>query len=191
MGYYIYVNKDGKELRRETKGRGRTRTGAEERGDGNWFIRIDPDDEASFLAESPAAVEPESHDEPDDETLAQPGDDQGDEQGDAQEDDQSDEQDSSGESKPVKKRVKRVKAERTATLEAIIASCNHLGTTEEDDRVTINWPMIKTATPALVELETDAVFQSIVVDRNTCSVTIYNPGGSPRFVIENALVKGT
>ena len=35
---YIYLDKDGKELRREPKGRGRSKKGAEEREPGKWYV---------------------------------------------------------------------------------------------------------------------------------------------------------
>ena len=38
MAEYIYINHSGDELRREKKGRGSAKAGAEQRDDGNWYI---------------------------------------------------------------------------------------------------------------------------------------------------------
>jgi hypothetical protein len=43
MANYVYVDGHGNEIRREPKGRGRVRSGAQQREDGDWYIVEQPD----------------------------------------------------------------------------------------------------------------------------------------------------
>ena len=94
MAEYIDVDTNGKELKREKKGRGRPRKGYEQGSDGNWYREV---------PSSPVATQEKQHNTTD-------------------ENDQDDEDDESSKTDRIPSTRKKVKADRQISVDELLRS---------------------------------------------------------------------